>query len=101
MNRAVLYTLGSRQIRMVPVFHIVPGVGYCIESADAVAGGLPAIPRHDYLLGGAQPIRNIDVLIAECAFANQEHELCSQGAPLLPRPAGRPISPSCGTTPQV
>ncbi len=68
--------LGGRQIRMIPVNHIVPGVGYCIESGGKVlafTGDTTTTERFWEVLNG---YAGLDVLIAECAFANQEHELC-------------------------
>jgi ribonuclease BN (tRNA processing enzyme) len=76
MEPGSVCTLGNRQIRMVPVFHTVPGVGYCIESAGRVLAFTGDTTTNDTFWAALNQYANIDVLIAECAFANQEHELC-------------------------
>ena len=76
MEPGSVYTLGSRRIQMVPVNHIVPGVGYCVESAGRVLAFTGDTTTNDTFWAALNAYANIEVLIAECAFANQEHELC-------------------------
>ena len=76
MEPGSVCTLGSRRIQMVPVNHIVPGVGYCVESAGRVLAFTGDTTTNDTFWAALNAYANIEVLIAECAFANQEHELC-------------------------
>lgn len=69
-------TLGARQIRMIPVNHVVPGVGYVIESAGKVAAFTGDTTTNDSFWAALNEYATIEVLIAECAFANQEQDLC-------------------------
>lgn len=68
--------LGGRHITMIPVNHIVPGVGYCIERNGRVAAFTGDTTTNDTFWTALNDSPNLDVLIAECAFANQEHDLC-------------------------
>ncbi len=68
-------TLGDRRIQMVPVNHVVPGVGYCIESAGRVFAFTGDSTTNETFWAALNKYPNVDALIAECAFSNQEHEL--------------------------
>ncbi|MBI5042199.1 MAG: 3',5'-cyclic-nucleotide phosphodiesterase [Gammaproteobacteria bacterium] len=69
-------TLGARQIRMVPVNHVVPGVGYCIETHGRVAAFTGDTTTNETFWAALNDYASVEALIVECAFANQEHDLC-------------------------
>ncbi len=76
--------LAGRSIEMIPVQHIVPGVGYRLGAAGksfAFSGDTcsndsfwAALNRHD----------GLDLLIVECAFANESRELSRLAAHYCP-----------------
>ena len=76
--------LAGRSIEMIPVQHIVPGVGYRLSEGDksfAFSGDTcsndsfwAALNRHD----------SLDMLIVECAFANDARELSRLAAHYCP-----------------
>lgn len=69
-------TLGEREIRMVPVNHVVPGVGYCIAAHGRVAAFTGDTTTNETFWAALNEYPDVAVLILECAFANQEHALC-------------------------
>ena len=70
--------VGGRNIRMIPVNHVVPGVGYGIESAGRVLAFTGDTTTNEDFWDALNAYPGIDVLIAECAFPNQEHGLCQK-----------------------
>lgn len=68
--------LNGRRIRMIPVNHVVPAVGYSIEHNGKAAAFTGDTTTNDTLWAALNDCPGLDVLIAECAFANQEHDLC-------------------------
>ena len=66
----------GRRIRMIPVNHIVPGVGYAVESEGRVVAFSGDTTSNDSLWEALNAYANLDVLLIECAFPNQEHALC-------------------------
>lgn len=68
--------IAGRRIRMIPVNHVVPGVGYGIESAGRVAVFSGDTTTNDTLWAALNDYPGVDALIVECAFPNQELELC-------------------------
>lgn len=76
MSPYEVVTLVARQIRMIPVNHVVPGVGYAIESAGRVAAFTGDTTTNDSFWAALNDYASVEVLIAECAFANQEQDLC-------------------------
>lgn len=76
MSPYEVLTLGARQIRMIPVNHVVAGVGYAIESAGKVAAFTGDTTTNDSFWAALNEYASVEVLIAECAFANQEQDLC-------------------------
>ncbi|MFN2310051.1 MAG: MBL fold metallo-hydrolase [Gammaproteobacteria bacterium] len=67
---------GTRTLRMVPVNHAVPGVAYCIESAGQVVAFSGDTTTNDSLWAALNAYADLAVLIIECAFPNQERDLC-------------------------
>lgn len=68
--------LNGRHIRMIPVNHIVPAVGYSIEHNGRAAAFTGDTTTNDTLWAALNDCPGLEVLIAECAFPNQEHDLC-------------------------
>lgn len=68
--------LSGRRIRMIPVNHVVPAVGYSIEHNGRAAAFTGDTTSNDTLWAALNDCPGLEVLIAECAFPNQEHDLC-------------------------
>jgi len=84
MEPGSVCTLGNRQIRMVPVFHTVPGVGYCIESAGRVLAFTGDTTTYDPLWKIVNQIANLRYLIIETAFCNRERDIAIASKHLCP-----------------
>lgn len=67
--------LDGRKIRMIPVNHVVPGVGYAIEHGERVAAFTGDTTTNDSFWEVVNSYPRLDTLIIECAFPNQEREL--------------------------
>lgn len=76
--------VGTRSIRMVPVNHVVPGVAYCIESAGRVAAFSGDTTTNDSLWAALNDYPSVSALIVECAFPNQELDLCRKAQHYCP-----------------
>lgn len=68
--------IDGRIVRMIPVNHIVPAVAYSIEHNGRVAAFTGDTTTNDTLWAALNDYPGLEVLIAECAFPNQEHDLC-------------------------
>lgn len=68
--------ISGRRIQMIPVNHIVPGVAYAVECAGRVFVFSGDTTSNDSLWDALNAYPSVDVLMVECAFPNQEHELC-------------------------
>ena len=76
MAHGEIRDIDGRHIQMIPVNHIVPGVGYAVESNGRVFVFSGDTTTNDSLWDALNAYMNVDVLLVECAFPNQEHELC-------------------------
>lgn len=68
----------ERQIEMIKVNHIVPGVGYCIENSSSVFAFSGDTTSNDKFWERLNQYEKLDVLIVETAFPNHDIELCRQ-----------------------
>ncbi len=76
MSPGEVKTIDGRKIEMIPVFHIVPAVGYRIESpAGAALAFSGDTATNDTLWEALNAHRRLDLLIVEAAFSNADEEL--------------------------
>ncbi|HLP30252.1 MAG TPA: 3',5'-cyclic-nucleotide phosphodiesterase [Geothrix sp.] len=69
--------VGRREFRMVPVNHIVPGVGYVVSSeGDGTFAFSGDTTTNDTFWEGLNRLPKLDLLVVEAAFSNEEVELC-------------------------
>lgn len=76
MNPGEICTIGNRGFEMIAVNHIVPGVGYRIESPTGVFAFSGDTTSNDTFWAGLNARKKLDVLIVETAFPNNELDLC-------------------------
>ena len=77
-------TLGDRRFTALPANHIVPAVGYLIDSGKAslaFSGDTGPCPEFWQVVNG---IENLRYLIIETAFTNREHKLATVSKHLCP-----------------
>ncbi len=65
----------GRCLEMVPVQHVVPGVGYRLEDAGGSFAFSGDTSTNDSFWSVLNSYPTLDALMVECAFANQELEL--------------------------
>lgn len=76
--------LGQREIEMIPVKHIVPGVGYRVSAAGKAFAFSGDTSSNDTLWEALNRHEALDLLIVECAFANEDLELSRLAAHYCP-----------------
>jgi len=67
--------LGGRTLEMIPVNHAVPTVGYCVRGGESVIAFSGDTTSNDSLWEALNREPQLDMLIVECAFANEERAL--------------------------
>lgn len=77
--------VGGRRIEMIEVNHVVPGVGYCIETADRVFAFSGDTTTNDTLWPVLNARSRLDALVVECAFADEDAELAGKAFHYCPR----------------
>lgn len=77
-------TLGGRSITAVPANHVVPAVGYHLDSGRASLVYTGDTTSNDALWRVVNRIRNLRYLIIETAFCNRERELAVASKHLCP-----------------
>lgn len=68
--------VNNRKIEMIEVNHIVPGVGYRVESATGVFAFSGDTTTNDTFWAALNKHSKLDVLIVESAFTNKDVTLC-------------------------
>lgn len=68
--------INNRKFEMMKVNHIVPGVGYRVESATGSFAFSGDTTTNDTLWAGLNKHDNLDMLIIESAFTNKDVNLC-------------------------
>jgi ribonuclease BN (tRNA processing enzyme) len=76
--------LGSRTIRSLPANHVVPAVGYHLDSGSGSLVFTGDTAPCDALWAAVNRIENLRYLIIETAFRNREHELARASKHLCP-----------------
>jgi cAMP phosphodiesterase len=77
-------TLGDRRITPLPANHVVPAVGYRLDSGRASLVFTGDTTTNDDLWREVNAIRNLRYLIIETAFCNREKELAIASKHLCP-----------------
>ena len=67
--------IDGRVLQMLPVNHAVPAVGYCIRSGGATVAFSGDTTTNDTLWDALNQEDALDLLIVECAFADQDRAL--------------------------
>lgn len=76
--------LNGRKITAVPANHVVPAVGYHLDSGKASLVFTGDTTSNDALWAEVNKIENLRYLIIEAAFANHENELAALSKHLCP-----------------
>lgn len=77
-------TLGGRRITPLPANHVVPAVGYHLDSGAASLVFTGDTTTNDALWAALEKIENLRYLIIECAFCNRERDLAAIAKHLCP-----------------
>ena len=78
MRPGEIWQAADRRIQMIPVNHIVPGVGYRIENSTSVFAFSGDTTTNDTFWSALNEYDRLDLLIVEAAFTNAEINLCRQ-----------------------
>ncbi len=76
MKPGEVLDIEGRRIEMVPVNHVVPGVGYCVEAGGKVMAFSGDTTTNNTLWEVLNRYETLHTLIVECAFGNQDEDLC-------------------------
>jgi ribonuclease BN (tRNA processing enzyme) len=79
-----LVTLGDRRFTALPANHVVPAVGYWLDSGSASMVFTGDTTTNDALWAVVNQIANLRFLIIETAFPNTERELAVESKHLCP-----------------
>lgn len=71
-------------IEMIPVNHVVPGVGYRVETADSVFAFSGDTTTNDTFWEALNRTSRLDLLFVEAAFPNADLELCRRAGHYCP-----------------
>jgi ribonuclease BN (tRNA processing enzyme) len=75
MSPGAPVVIDGRTLEMIPVNHAVPAVGYCVKGGDSVLAFSGDTTTNDSLWDALNRKSQLDMLIVECAFANEERAL--------------------------
>lgn len=76
MKAGEVVEINNRKIEMIEVNHIVPGVGYRVESATGSFAFSGDTTTNDSLWDALNKHSQLDVLLVESAFTNKDINLC-------------------------
>ncbi len=77
---------------MVPVNHVVPGVGYIINTPDTVVAFSGDTTTNDSFWQRLNALDHLDLLIVEAAFPNRDIEICRRAGHYCPSLLGDDIA---------
>ena len=77
--------IGGRQIEMIAVNHIVPGVGYRVASASGAFAFSGDTSTNDSFWQALNAHENLDLLLVEAAFSNADEDLSHKAGHYTPR----------------
>ena len=84
-------TLGERRITPLPANHVVPAVGYQLDSGRASLAFTGDTTTSDAFLAALNTIGNLRYLIIETAFANAEQDLAVLSKHMCPNMLGQDL----------
>lgn len=76
--------LGGRRVTALPANHVVPAVGYHLDSGAGSLVFTGDTTTNDALWAALEKINNLRYLIIECAFCNRERDLAAIAKHLCP-----------------
>lgn len=77
--------LDGMRIEMIPVNHVVPGVGYLIETANTALAFSGDTTTNDSFWQCLNQHDKLDLLLVEAAFPNRDIELCRRAGHYCPQ----------------
>jgi len=84
INPGSVHQLGNRSIEMIPVNHIVPGVGYRVESEGHAFAFSGDTATNDSFWAALNRHSSLDLLFVESAFPNANCELSKRSGHYCP-----------------
>ncbi|NOZ36910.1 MAG: 3',5'-cyclic-nucleotide phosphodiesterase [Gammaproteobacteria bacterium] len=72
-------------IEMIPVNHIVPGVGYRVQTLDKAFAFSGDTTTNDHFWAALNQRERLDLLIVEAAFPDQDIDICRRAGHYCPR----------------
>lgn len=84
MTPGQVFQLGDRTFEMISVNHIVPGVGYRVESAHGGFAFSGDTTTNDSFWAALNARDKLNLLIVEAAFPNEEIDLCRRAGHYCP-----------------
>lgn len=83
--------LKGRQVEMIPVSHAIPAVGYCVSQGDKSMAFSGDTSSNDTLWSALNAVKQLDLLIVECAFGSADEELARLAGHYCPKYLGQDI----------
>ncbi len=77
-------TVDGRTLEMIPVNHVVPGVGYRVSGPSGVLAFSGDTTTNDSFWAALNAHDRLDVLIVEAAFTNADEQLCREAGHYCP-----------------
>lgn len=84
MQAGEVVRLAERSFEMIRVNHIVPGVGYRVETSQGVFAFSGDTTTNDSFWAVLNSHSKLDILMVEVAFPNEEVELCRRAGHYCP-----------------
>lgn len=91
MQAGEVITLGERRIESIRVNHTVPGVGYRVETPRGVFAFSGDTTSNDSFWAALNAHDQLDILMVEAAFPNEEVELCRRAGHYCPELLARDL----------
>lgn len=83
--------IGELAFEMIEVKHVVPAVGYCVQSPTGSFAFSGDTSTNDTFWAALNRRESLDVLIVEAAFTNEDHPLSQQAGHYCPRTLGEDL----------
>lgn len=85
MSPGEVYATDEFSLEMIPVNHVVPGVGYRIQTLDKVLAFTGDTTTNDSFWQILNQRDRLDILIVEAAFPDQDIEICRRAGHYCPQ----------------
>lgn len=86
------FTVRNISIEMVPVNHVVPGVGYIVSNSRKVFAFSGDTTSNDSFWSRLNQLEQLDLLIVEAAFPDRDIEICRRAGHYCPSLLGKDIA---------